>query len=219
MTALYIALVLLAIIIILLLLDVGIIFELDGDFSVRFRISAFTLSFKNAVKIINKFSEKKKKKAAVTKIKKKKPARGSVKPRPPKKKKTPRDVFGFIKMLTKITAAASESLFKRIRIKLYYLSFRCAAAEAQSTAEMYAAASSAIFGLLEILDRFLHFKYNPDLVFIFPDFTSEKPEFAFKIQIVIKPIHLFSVAFSLLKAYIKRKDKPQNERNTVKASD
>jgi len=195
--ALYIILGIFAFILFLLHLGVRLIFEFDEKFTFKIRVLCFTFDLTKPKKKKPKKEKKPKKKK---KAKKKKAGKEKGAPEgegeSAKPKRSFSDIMGFVKLVAKAVKAFSKRSVRLIPVTLHYFKVVCASPDAGDTARQYGLVSAAAFDLLELLKRYSRFKYDPRDVYVYPDFTIEKPVYAAKVSMKVRAIYFINALVS-----------------------
>ena len=171
MTALYITLGILFVLLLLLFLPLAIVLRYDGSVSVKFFVLFLPFSFyprKRRERDYSKRSVDRKKR----RLEKKAARKGKTTKKKPTSQKGKRDVLSPLKLILHILTATHPRLVRAFRIRLCELRVTVATEDAAKTAILYGAASQITALVLEVCERFLWCKRNKRRVDVVADFCG-----------------------------------------------
>lgn len=123
---------------------------------------------------------------------------GSAKPK--------RSILGIVSIVKALVEELPPRLLRRLKIKLHRAVVTVASPDAAKTAVLYGAVSQALAYIVAFIDHKSRLVYADDAeVTVNVDFLAEKPSADVKISISLRVWHVFDLALTALKTYMKNK--------------
>lgn len=123
---------------------------------------------------------------------------GSAKPK--------RSILGIVSIVKALVEELPPRLLRRLKIKLHRAVVTVASPDAARTAVLYGAVSQALAYIVAFIDHKSRLVYADDAeVTVNVDFLAEKPSADVKISISLRVWHVFDLALTALKTYMKNK--------------
>ncbi len=117
-----------------------------------------------------------------------------------------RSILGIVSIVKALVEELPPRLLRRLKIKLQRAVVTVASPDAARTAVLYGAVSQALAYIVAFIDHKSRLVYADDAeVTVNVDFLAEKPSADVKISISLRVWHVFDLALTALKTYMKNK--------------